>query len=500
MSDQELGEALTNLGGHDIPTLLEAFAQHDDDESTVFICYTIKGYGLQLAGHRDNHGGFLNQAQMDQLQAAMNIDKGLEWDKYAGLHVPSANLQMYVDQAPFASESTRSFKEAPIEIPAQLTYQPTELMSTQEAFGKIMLEIGRSKSTFADRVVTAAPDVATSTNLSGWVNQRGVFGRNRVADAAREHQVPSALKWEVSPRGQHIELGIAENNLFLLMAALGLSTQLFGRRLFPVGTLYDPFIARGLDSMNYACYQVMYLCVIFVCLFTRSLCTVQDARFMVVATPSGISLAPEGGAHQSIYQPLIGMGQPNMTAWEPAYADELAVTMRQGFELMQQPKGSSVYLRLSTRTIPQPKREMTAALAADIIEGAYWAIKPTKTTTAVIAYSGVVAPEGTTMMFFFLLIIPALIIFVSACRCRTAQGEERCCFGHYIAWTIVQGLASQDDRVQDRQDVGISSHKQLEDRDCARRSSRCSRLARFSCRASRGAIGCDRVWPERRYP
>ncbi len=106
-----------------------------------------------------------------------------------------------------------------------------------------------------------------------------------------------------APDGRHIELGIAENNLFLLLGALGLAEAQFGARLLPVGTLYDPFIARGLDALNYACYQ--------------------DARFLLVATPSGLTLAPEGGAHQSIGTPLIGIGQPGLTYFEPAFVDEL---------------------------------------------------------------------------------------------------------------------------------------------------------------------------------
>ena len=149
----------------------------------------------------------------------------------------------------------------------------------------------------------------------------------------------SPTPWRQSRAGQHLELGIAENNLFLNLASLGLAHDLFGARLLPVGTLYDPFIARGLDALNYACYQ--------------------DARFLLVATPSGITLAPEGGAHQSIGAPLIGISQPGLTAFEPAFADEVAVMLRWAFEHMQAPDGGSVYLRLSTRQIAQPEREMT---------------------------------------------------------------------------------------------------------------------------------------------
>ena len=70
-----------------------------------------------------------------------------------------------------------------------------------------------------------------------------------------------------------------------------------------------------------------------------------------MATPSGVSLAPEGGAHQSIYTPLIGMGQPSLTSFEPAYVDELTEMLRWSFEHMQDEDGGSVYLRLTTRPL-----------------------------------------------------------------------------------------------------------------------------------------------------
>jgi pyruvate dehydrogenase E1 component len=194
--------------------------------------------------------------------------------------------------------------------------------------------------------------------------------------------VPSTQKWDFGPGGQHLELGIAEMNLFLALAAAGLAHSLFGERLIPIGTLYDPFIARGLDALNYACYQ--------------------DARFIVVATPSGITLAPEGGAHQSIGTPLIGMAQPGLTSFEPAYADELAVILHWSFAHVQgmaspwEPadEGGSVYLRLSTRALDQPRRRMDAALARQIVEGGYWRRPPGPNPDLIVVYSGALAPEA----------------------------------------------------------------------------------------------------------
>ncbi len=178
----------------------------------------------------------------------------------------------------------------------------------------------------------------------------------------------------MSPHGQHIELGIAESNLFLQLAALGLAGPLFGARLLPIGTLYDPFIKRGLDALNYACYQ--------------------DARFILVATPSGISLAPEGGAHQSVGEPLIGLAQPGLASFEPAYADELAILLRWAFEEIQRETGESVYFRLSTRPIDQPQRTIDPDLAEAIVAGAYWLREPAPDAELAIAYCGAVAPEA----------------------------------------------------------------------------------------------------------
>lgn len=214
--------------------------------------------------------------------------------------------------------------------------------------------------------------MTVSTNLGGFVNQRGLFRRRELKDVFHSARIPSAQKWQGHDAGQHIELGIAESNLFLMLAALGLSGPLFGTRLLPVGTVYDPFIARGLDQLNYGCYQ--------------------DARFLLVATPSGLTLGPEGGAHQSIYSPLIGMGQPNLTYFEPAFVDELALIMHWAFGHMQAADGGSVYLRLSTRVIDQIERE-SDDWQADALKGGYWVKRPGPGAEAALVFTGAIAPE-----------------------------------------------------------------------------------------------------------
>src|SRR4051812_45004739 len=387
-SDEELGRLMTNLGGHDLPSLLQAFESIDHDRPTVFIAYTIKGFGLPLAGHKDNHAGLLTPTQLQGYQASARVRPGHEWDKFEGLTLPAADLQRFLDSVPFRQGGERRLSAPRIPVPAELSTPIQAALSTQQGFGLILNELARSSEPLADRVVTTSPDVTVSTNLGAWVNRRGLFARKAMKDLFKSERIPSTYTWDFRPEGQHFELGIAEMNLFTMLSGLGLSHSLFGERLLPIGTLYDPFIQRGLDALNYACYQ--------------------DARFMVVATPSGVTLAPEGGAHQSIGTPLIGMAQDGLAAFEPAYVDELAAIMAWSFDYIQKDgegapsernwlrdeTGGSVYLRLSTRPIEQIKRTVTPELRQAIIDGAYWMRKPGPNCQVVVAYTGAVAPEA----------------------------------------------------------------------------------------------------------
>lgn len=370
--DEALAALMTNLGGHCVETLTEAFDSAQDDKPTLFIAYTVKGYGLPLAGHKDNHSGMMNPPQIAQLRSDLGIKEGEEWEPWGGLGDNVATqLQAFVAQSPIAQVKPEPVAPS-IAVPAIPEPEGDE-QSTQAAFGRILLDLAKSGHELADRIVTTAPDVTQTTNLGAFVNQRGLFRRQELADVFHKAKIPSAQKWAQHAAGQHIELGIAENNFFLMLAALGLSAPHYGTRLLPVGTVYDPFISRGLDALNYGCYQ--------------------DARFMLVGTPSGITLAAEGGAHQSINTPLIGMGQPNLTSFEPAFADELAVMMEYAFGHMQEDDGSSVYLRLSTRSIPQVLRE-NDTWKQDALKGGYWLKQPGENAEAAIVFSGVVAPEA----------------------------------------------------------------------------------------------------------
>ncbi|MCV2880237.1 transketolase [Sedimentimonas flavescens] len=385
-SDEELAALMENLGGNCVQTMAESFDAIDHDRPVCFLAYTVKGWGTPIAGHKDNHGGLMNSTQMAEWQVQMGVPAGQEWDKFATVQDVAA-LQTFLDQVPFFAKGRRRYSDDVIEVPA-IEIDTAKETSTQMAFGKILDTLSKGDSQLAERIVTTSPDVTGTTNLGPWVNRRKLFARTEQADAFIEHRIPSTAKWEFTPEGQHIELGIAEMNLMLLLAAAGLSHSLFGKRLIPIGTVYDPFVVRGLDALNYACYQ--------------------DARFLLVGTPSGVTLAPEGGAHQSVGTPLIGMSQDGLAAFEPAFADELAVIMEWAFDYMQRDgdgdpdertwlrdeTGGSVYLRLTTNPIEQPGKRVDDAFRQGAIDGAYWLRKPGPNCDVVIAYQGAVAPEA----------------------------------------------------------------------------------------------------------
>jgi pyruvate dehydrogenase E1 component len=385
--DAALARLMTNLGGHDMETIVETFEAAPSGAPVCFIAYTIKGLGLPFQGHKDNHAGLMTKTQLNELRAREGINQGEEWDKFAGLALPRPAIEAFVERVPFARKGRRRLKAPRVPLDAFPRLEIKGQVSTQAGFGRILDEIARAGGPLAERIVTTSPDVTVSTNLGGWVNRRGLFSLQSHEDVFRLRGLMSPQKWEMSPKGQHIELGIAEMNLFLLLAAAGLSHSLFGERLLPVGTLYDPFICRGLDALNYACYQ--------------------DARFLVAGTPAGLALAPEGGAHQSIGTPLIGMAQDGLAAFEPAYVDELAAIMAWAFDYMQREapeeaerrwhrdeKGGSVYLRLTTRPLEQPSRAMTPALREAVIQGGYWLRRPDPAADLAIVYTGAVAPEA----------------------------------------------------------------------------------------------------------
>jgi pyruvate dehydrogenase E1 component len=356
MSDDEVKELALNLGGHDLPRILEAFstAERVKGQPIAILAYTIKGWGLPIAGHFENHAAQLTHEQIEALRQSLNIPTGQEWDGFS-MDSPEGQwirrfLETHQESAQCAAPESQPVPS--VQVPAQLGTAFRPLLSTQEALGRILVEFSRVPGV-AERTLTISPDVAVSTNLGGWISKMGVYAPADRPNYFALHNIQTLVRWRQSTHGNHIELGIAENNFYLALAMFGLSHEYNGEVLFPVGTIYDPFVARGLDALIYGVYS--------------------GSKFIFAGTPSGITLSREGGAHQSIFTPLVGMGLPNLIYFEPAYGWELECILCWGFQqLLDRQQGKSLYVRLSTRRIEQVHRESTAEQRRQVLAGGYW--------------------------------------------------------------------------------------------------------------------------------
>lgn len=355
----EVKELLSNLGGHDLEKVLAAYAEAFavEKQPVVILAYTIKGWGLPFAGNPANHASLLKPAEIETLRQQFNIPRGQEFSGFSADSEEAQYIREKLEAGGWTNGQVARSARAPIEIPAALggTYQGK--MSTQATLGRIFLALSRLPE-IAPHLVTASPDVATSTNLGGWIHKVGVYSRRQMKNYFREQGISLLVDWRETPQGNHIELGISENNLFLLLGALGLSDELYGDALLPVGTVYDPFVCRALDAFIYAAYS--------------------QSKFIVVGTPSGISLSAEGGAHQSIITPGIGLQLPGVTCYEPAFALELEwILLRSLTDLQDRQRGKSAYLRLSTKPLDQAlfnallEKRSEKDLRHDVLRGGY---------------------------------------------------------------------------------------------------------------------------------
>ena len=267
---------------------------------------------------------------------------------------------------------------APPAVPADLGRTPAGVATTQAALGRALLDLTREAPEAARRVVTVSPDVSSSTNLGGWVNKVGVWSARERTDWFAD-DAETILHWREKPTGQHIELGIAETNLVGLLGELGATWSRWGQPLFPIGVLYDPFVERALEPWSFGIYA--------------------GGQSILVGTPSGVSLAPEGGAHQSITTPSIGIEQPGCVAYEPAFATDTEWCLLASLARLGRPDGSSAYLRLSTRPVSQKLAAIPADPAArerrrrQVVAGAY-PLRRAGTPAVTIAVMGAVVPEA----------------------------------------------------------------------------------------------------------
>jgi pyruvate dehydrogenase E1 component len=376
LEDAELLRALRDLGGHDLGDLLDAYAQADavTDRPSAIFAYTIKAWRLATQGHPANHSALLSVAQWEQLAVETGADPADPWVRFAE-GSPAAELC-----ARAAARLARDpIEQTPIpEPPADVGRAHSGRASTQQAFGRFFVDLSREAPEVAARVVTVSPDVASSTNLGGWINRVGIWYPGDRIDWFAD-DTDTLVRWRESEHGQHIELGIAEGNLVGLLGELGATWSRDGQALLPIGTLYDPFVGRSLEPWSFGIYA--------------------GGQSILVGTPSGVTLAPEGGAHQSIVTPSIGLEQPRCIAWEPAFGQDLEWTLLHALSRLGRSDGTSSYFRLTTRPIDQTLAATPTELAEreqrrlDVLAGGYRLRAAASSPAITLVGVGAVLPE-----------------------------------------------------------------------------------------------------------
>ncbi|WP_193045624.1 transketolase-like TK C-terminal-containing protein [Mycolicibacterium baixiangningiae] len=352
LDDATLLRAIRNLGGHDLDALRSAYGQIDDTRPTVIIAYTIKGYRLPTQGHPQNHSSLLTVKQYDELATELGMDPAAPWSRFEAGSAPAGICLATADRL---RREPISVAEPPV-VPADLRRTPTGIASTQAALGRALLDLSRQAPDAAKRVVTVSPDVSSTTNIAGWLNKVGVWSPNERRNWF-DDDPETIMHWREKPTGQHMELGIAETNLVGLLSELGATWSRWGQPLFPIGVVYDPFVERALEPWSYGIYA--------------------GGQSILVGTPSGVTLAAEGGAHQSIKTPSIGLEQPGCVSYEPAFAVDVEWTLMSCIGQLGRPDGKSSYLRLSTRPVDQTLAAVPEDPAArerrrhQVVAGAY---------------------------------------------------------------------------------------------------------------------------------
>ncbi|MFB9968232.1 transketolase-like TK C-terminal-containing protein [Sinosporangium siamense] len=374
LDDDALCDALRNLGGHDLGTLLDAYADIDDSRPTVIFAYTVKGYGLASEGHPQNHSSLLTEGQMRELAARTGASLDAPWGRFPD---GSAEATLCARAAERLRRTEPPAQEPPA-VPADIGRTPSGTGSTQQALGRALLDLNRQAPEAAARIVTVSPDVSSSTNLGGWINKAGIWSAAERVDWFAD-DAETILHWRERPTGRHVELGIAETNLVGLLGELGATWSRWGQPLLPIGVVYDPFVNRALEPWSFGIYA--------------------GGQSILVGTPSGVTLAPEGGAHQSITTPSLGIEQPGCTSYEPAFVLDTEWCLLAALGRLGRPDGGSAYLRLSTRPVDQSLAAVPADPAArerrrrQVVAGAY-TLRRHEAPAATIAAMGALVTEA----------------------------------------------------------------------------------------------------------
>ena len=352
-----LSPALSHLGGHDLAVLCRAFDRaREAGRPVCLVAHTVKGYQTSGAGHPENHGGLLPEAEV----RAWGVDRGRPEGEPFPLPAPGSALARYLERRSGAlfPIDAHAYAPAPVDVRAELRAVPLRqrsVVSTGEAFQS--LNVALMKTGVAPYLQFGAPDVGQTTHLGPVIKQTGVFATRDLPDAYAFMREAGMLSfdWRPEAAGQFHAFGIAEGNAMLWAYAFGRRKKLIEGKvpLLPVVTVYDKFFERGFNQLDYAVYS--------------------NARFIAVGTPSGTGLSRETATHQSLQTLRMMMDLPGILAYEPAFAADLHAIYLHALSRLWDPDGEAFYLRLTTQPLAQPSA-LPEDHAAQAVRGGYWLV------------------------------------------------------------------------------------------------------------------------------
>lgn len=340
VSADELRLAVHDFGGHDFKTLIDAFeeSRRETERPSMVIAHTIKGWNLKMAANPGNHSAIPDEEELKELAAKSKMPADTAFARFdekspEGKFLKARGESLYKDiqaQHALRDRNKEHFAELGRELgemtdTMDINFKMANFPHTQWMLGQLTAKLTRLANTpldesklkdkqkpltaqekrfklAAEMLISMAPDVGTSTNLNPAMDGK-IYGPDSNEDeeakmGVKDKSVPDLISGEeVSDR--FLRFDIAEGNVMSCVGSFGKIRDTLGIPLLPLMTVYDFFIKRAHDQLFYNLYW--------------------RSSFILVGTPSGVTLSPEGAQHgwKSDFQ------IPGQITWEPFFVQEL---------------------------------------------------------------------------------------------------------------------------------------------------------------------------------
>jgi len=327
MSDDQIWHL--NRGGHDPIKVYSAYdaAMRHNDQPTIILAKTIKGYGMGDAGEGQNTAH--QQKKMDfeaikQMRDRFNIpvsDKAIEDVPYYKPDADSPELEYLQErrQALGGFLPQRRKKAAPLPVPGlevfktQIDGTGEREASTTMAFVRMLTALSRDKQ-IGNRIVPIVPDEARTFGMEGMFRQIGIYASK--GQLYEPEDAGELMYYREDKKGQILEEGINEGGAFCSWLAAGTSYSHHNEQMVPFYIYYSMFGFQRIGDFIWAGGDM------------------QSRGFLIGGTAGRTTLAGEGLQHQDGHSHVNASTVPNCHSYDPTYAYELAVIIQDGLRRM----------------------------------------------------------------------------------------------------------------------------------------------------------------------